>query len=52
MEIKNEPTRDAECFFDDNAKPDFRSCLSPKEVKVWAECKLFAHFTKTIFFIA
>lgn len=49
MKIKNEPTRDAECFFDDNGKPDFRSCLSPKSVNVRAECKLPAHFTDIIF---
>jgi len=49
MKIKNEPTRDAECFFDDNGKPDFRSCLSPKSVNVRAECKLPAYFTDIIF---
>ena len=49
MKIKNEPTRDAECFFDDNGKPNFRSCFSPKSVNVRAECKLPAHFTDIIF---
>jgi len=49
MEIKNEPTCDVGCFFDDNGKPDFRSCLSPKSVNVRAECKLPAYFTDIIF---
>ncbi|MGY4566242.1 T6SS effector phospholipase Tle3 domain-containing protein [Erwinia sp. TECH1] len=51
MEIKNEPTRDVGCFFDDNGKPDFRSCRSPKSVNVRAECKLPMHYPGIIIFV-
>ncbi|MDN4629741.1 T6SS effector phospholipase Tle3 domain-containing protein [Erwinia sp. PsM31] len=51
MEIKNEPTRDVGCFFDDNGKPNFRSCLSPKSVNVRAECRLPMHYPGIIIFV-
>lgn len=47
----NEPTRDAACFFDDNGNPRFRSSLSPKNVKVRAECKFPLHLPGIIIFV-
>ncbi|WP_456311026.1 T6SS effector phospholipase Tle3 domain-containing protein [Serratia proteamaculans] len=48
---KNEPTREAECFFDDNGSPHFRSSRSPKSVKVRAECKLPMQYPGIIIFV-
>jgi hypothetical protein len=51
MEKINGPTREASCVFDDNGKPQFRSSLSPKNVKVRAECKLPPHYPGIIIFV-
>lgn len=51
MEKTNGPTREASCVFDDNGKPQFRSSLSPKNVKVRAECKLPPHYPGIIIFV-
>lgn len=51
MTIKNEPFRDAECSFDDNGSPQFRSTPSPKSVKVRARCKFPLHHPGIIIFV-
>lgn len=51
MTISNEPTREAPCTFDDNGKPQYRSSLSPKSVKVRAECKHPPHLPGIIIFV-
>lgn len=51
MTTSNEPTREAPCFYDDNGKPQYRSTLSPKEVKVRAECKHPPHYPGIIIFV-
>jgi len=51
MTTSKEPTREAPCFYDDNGKPHFRSSLSPKNVKVRAECKLPPHYPGIIIFV-
>lgn len=51
MTNHKEPTRDAECFFDDNGRPQFRSSLSPKSVKVRAECKHPPHYPGIIILV-
>jgi hypothetical protein len=51
MEKINGPTREASCVFDDNGNPQFRSSLSPKNVKVRAECKLPPHYPGIIIFV-
>ena len=51
MTTSKEPTREAPCLHDDNGKPYFRSSLSPKSVKVRAECKLPPHYPGIIIFV-
>jgi hypothetical protein len=49
--MKNEPTRDAVHWFDDNGKPYFKTCLSPNSVKVRAQCKRPVHYPGIIIFV-
>lgn len=51
MAASKEPTREAPCVFDDNGKPQYRSSLSPKSVKVRAECKHPPHLPGIIIFV-
>ncbi|MFO6298664.1 T6SS effector phospholipase Tle3 domain-containing protein [Rahnella selenatireducens] len=51
MPVSNEPTRLALCVFDDNGKPQFRSSMSPQNVKVRAECKHPPHYPGIIIFV-
>ena len=51
MKTSKEPTRKATCFYDNNGKPHFRSTLSPKNVKVRAECQPPPHYPGIIIFV-
>ncbi len=51
MTLFNEPTREAPCSCDVNGKPQFRSSLSPRNVKVRAECKHPPHYPGIIIFV-
>ncbi|MEG3133005.1 hypothetical protein SC206_05420 [Rouxiella sp. T17] len=51
MEKIKDPTRKSVCIFDDNGKPYFRSSLSPKNVKVRAECQPPPHYPGIIIFV-
>lgn len=51
MTVSNEPAREAPCSYDDNGKPQYRSSLSPKSVKVRAECKHPPHYPGIIIFV-
>jgi hypothetical protein len=49
--VKKEPTRVLNGDFDDNGRPYWRSCTSPKNVKVRGECKLPVHLPGIIIFV-
>ena len=51
MTQSNEPTREVACFYNENGKPHYRSSLSPKSVKVRAECKHPPHYPGIIIFV-
>ena len=51
MTQSNEPTREVVCFYNENGKPHYRSSLSPKSVKVRAECKHPPHYPGIIIFV-